>query len=164
MTRELLWNGERISYRIETGAESTTVVVGEETHDLSVQELTAGRLILRNAAGQRTARAVRNRDRIWVWVDGFTFEFHIPSADESADGQHGDIGDEVRAPMPGVLVKLFVSVGDDVEQNQVVAVVEAMKMEHPLRAPRDGKVESITGAVGDTVDAGAAIVSLAKAT
>lgn len=164
MTRELLWNGERISYRIETGAESTAIIVGEETHDLSVQELTAGRLILRNAAGQRTARAVRNRDRIWVWIDGFIFEFHVPSADEAETGQHGDIGDEVRAPMPGVLVKLFVSVGDEVEQHQVVAVVEAMKMEHSLRAPRDGKVEAIAGTVGETVDAGAAIVSLAKTT
>lgn len=60
------------------------------------------------------------------------------------------------SPMPGKIVKVLVKDGDDVQANQVLVVMEAMKMEHSLRAPRNAKVKSVlvkAGAlVGDQVD------------
>jgi propionyl-CoA carboxylase alpha chain len=56
--------------------------------------------------------------------------------------------------MPGRIVKVMVGEGDDVTDGQVVIVLEAMKMEHTLRAPYDGVVRSMTAAPGVQVEAG----------
>jgi pyruvate carboxylase subunit B len=61
-------------------------------------------------------------------------------------------GGEVRAPMPGLVLDLFVKEGDDVEADQGLAVLEAMKMENELRAPARGTVTAIHAAPGDAVD------------
>lgn len=57
----------------------------------------------------------------------------------------------IRAPMPGLVVKVEVAVGDAVEEGQGMAIVEAMKMENELRAEGAGVVSSIHVAPGDTV-------------
>jgi len=161
MSRELLLGGERISFRIETSPEGEAVVIGDVRHEIGVRLLDGGRMVIRNSAGQHAARAVRVRDRIWVWLNGRCYDFRVPGEDGATDTQHGGAERDVRAPMPGMLIKLLAAEGDEVEQGQVVAIVEAMKMEHSLRAPQAGRVEKISAAVGDTVDAGATIVSLA---
>jgi biotin carboxyl carrier protein len=107
-------------------------------------------------------RGVREKDRIWIWMEGRTFEFAVPSDERGAGAHKGEAEHEVHAPMPGTLVKLLVSKGDAVEEGQMVAVVEAMKMEHPLRAPRAGIVEATFGIPGTIVDNNAVIVALVK--
>ena len=69
---------------------------------------------------------------------------------------------EVRAPMAGQLVDLRVAVGDTVAVDTVVAVLEAMKMEHELRAPAAGRVTEVLAAPGDAVAADALLVTLAE--
>ncbi len=65
---------------------------------------------------------------------------------------------EVRAIIPGRVVAVFVSPGDDVEAGQQILVVEAMKMQNELRAPREGSVERVGVAVGDTIEVGDLLV------
>ncbi len=62
------------------------------------------------------------------------------------------VGGAVVAPMPGRVIDLRVSVGDVVEAQQVVAVIEAMKMEHHLRAAEAGAVTEILVSVGDQIE------------
>jgi biotin carboxyl carrier protein len=64
----------------------------------------------------------------------------------------------VRAPMPGLIVRLDVAVGDRVEAAQPVAAIEAMKMENELRAPAAGTVRAIHAKVGQPVEKGAVLV------
>jgi biotin carboxyl carrier protein len=59
---------------------------------------------------------------------------------------------EIRAPMPGKIVKMLVKPGDAVTSGQGLLVIEAMKMENELRAPRDGTVEKVLRAEGQAVD------------
>jgi acetyl-CoA/propionyl-CoA carboxylase biotin carboxyl carrier protein len=66
-------------------------------------------------------------------------------------------GDVVTAPMQGTLVRLLVTEGEEVTGGQVIAVVEAMKMENPLRAPHAGRVTGVRVAAGDTVAQGATL-------
>jgi acetyl-CoA/propionyl-CoA carboxylase biotin carboxyl carrier protein len=66
-------------------------------------------------------------------------------------------GDLVTAPMQGTVVRLLVTDGEEVTAGQVIAVVEAMKMENPLRAPHAGRVTGIQVAAGDTVAQGATL-------
>jgi 3-methylcrotonyl-CoA carboxylase alpha subunit len=70
--------------------------------------------------------------------------------------EHGD--NAVKAPMHGKLVALFVKKGDTVEKGQRLAIVEAMKMEHALVAPRAGVVADVSGTPGGQVALGARIV------
>ena len=62
--------------------------------------------------------------------------------------------------MPGRIVRLLVGVGQEVEAGQVMLVLEAMKMENELRAPRKGVVMSIFVSEGDPVEAGRRLIEL----
>jgi 3-methylcrotonyl-CoA carboxylase alpha subunit len=64
------------------------------------------------------------------------------------------------APMPGKVISLLASAGQTVKKGQAVAVMEAMKMEHTLYAPRDGTVAEVLYAVGDQVMEGGALMRL----
>ena len=62
------------------------------------------------------------------------------------------------APMPGRLVRVLVSTGQDVQAGQGLVVVEAMKMENEIRAPRSGRVKDVPAREGQAVEAGALLV------
>jgi acetyl-CoA/propionyl-CoA carboxylase biotin carboxyl carrier protein len=65
--------------------------------------------------------------------------------------------DVISAPMQGTVVKIAVADGDEVSAGQLLAVVEAMKMENPLRAPHSGQVTGLRVRAGDTVAQGAVL-------
>jgi 3-methylcrotonyl-CoA carboxylase alpha subunit len=86
----------------------------------------------------------------------------IDPAVPSGDGAHAAGG--LAAPMPGKVIAFLAKAGDLVTQGQPLAVMEAMKMEHTIAAPRDGRIEELLYAVGDQVDEGGALLRLAPAT
>ena len=73
-------------------------------------------------------------------------------------------GNVVRAPMPGTMIAILVSEGDEVEAGQTLAVMEAMKMEHLLTAPNAGVVSAIHVQAGDSVDEEALLIELGATT
>lgn len=77
-------------------------------------------------------------------------------------GVAGDTARHVVAPMPGRIVLVRAAVGDTVEEGQELLVMEAMKMELALKAPRAGTIESISAVQGDFVDADAVLVRFAE--
>ncbi len=70
-------------------------------------------------------------------------------------------GGRLTAPMPGKVVSIAVKVGDKVTAGQMLAVMEAMKMEHTIAAPKDGVVAEILYSAGDQVSDGAELIKLA---
>lgn len=72
----------------------------------------------------------------------------------------GGSGTEVSAPMPGVLLKIAVNVGDQVKAGQLLCLLEAMKMENEIVAPEDGVVSAIQVKQGEQVEAGAVLITL----
>jgi len=102
-------------------------------------------------------------------ADGFTLyladgasHFHevLPDTGE-ADASEADAG--LAAPMNGTLVTLLVETGVQVEAGTPLLVMEAMKMEHTIRAPQDGQVEAFYYQPGDLVDGGAELLSFTAA-
>jgi biotin carboxyl carrier protein len=69
-------------------------------------------------------------------------------------GAHGAGEIAITAPMPGRVVRVLVAPGDEVTARQGIVVVEAMKMENELRAPRAGRIREVGVTVGTSVDAG----------
>jgi glutaconyl-CoA/methylmalonyl-CoA decarboxylase subunit gamma len=82
-------------------------------------------------------------------------------AGRSGAGAAGD--GTIVSPMPGRVVRLLVAVGDAVEASQAVVVVEAMKMENELKAPRAGVVEAIVVEAGVAVETGQKLLVIGDA-
>ncbi|MFK5584440.1 acetyl/propionyl/methylcrotonyl-CoA carboxylase subunit alpha [Serinicoccus sp. LYQ131] len=83
-----------------------------------------------------------------------------PKRARGAGGAAAASGDAVTAPMQGTIVKISVEEGQQLAEGDVVVVLEAMKMEQPIKAHKAGTVTGLTAAVGDTVGNGAAICEL----
>ncbi|WP_226703703.1 acetyl/propionyl/methylcrotonyl-CoA carboxylase subunit alpha [Microbulbifer elongatus] len=90
-----------------------------------------------------------------VFVSGEQVDFKIlpPDTGESADAAHG-----LEAPMNGTIVTLLAEPGAKVSKDQPLLVMEAMKMEHTLRAPADGTVNQFFCAAGELVDGGSLLI------
>jgi biotin carboxyl carrier protein len=92
-----------------------------------------------------------------VTVCGHRFEIEVRDPRrwrrESAGGGAGGV-QNVKAPMPGKVVRVLVAVGDAVQAGQGIVVVEAMKMQNEMKAARAGKIASLSAKVGATVTAG----------
>jgi biotin carboxyl carrier protein len=81
-----------------------------------------------------------------------------PAAVKSAANTSGE---SVTAPMPGTIVNVLVKQGQSVKKGQVLAILEAMKMENEIVAPVDGQVASISVNKGQNVNLGDSIVEIA---
>lgn len=108
------------------------------------------------AEGTGELLAVLDGRTIAVTVNGRRSRRRGGDAAGSAAGEAA-----VVAPMPGRVVRLLVSPGDEVGARQPVVVVEAMKMENELRAPRAGTVKDIAVQAGASVEAGRVLVTIA---
>ena len=82
--------------------------------------------------------------------------------DWSAADAHAGAGGpaHIAAPMPGKVVRILVNDGDAVEAGQGIAVVEAMKMQNEMQAPRAGTVRSLRVTIGGTVAAGEVLATI----
>ena len=80
-----------------------------------------------------------------------------PAAAPAAPAVTG-AGEAVTAPMPGNILKVNVNVGDAVKEGQCLVVLEAMKMENEIMAPKNGTVTQVVVSKGSTVDTGAPLV------
>ena len=101
--------------------------------------------------------------RLVVAVDGFRFEIAVrdPRRLTRGAGRRAGVGVEtIVSPMPGKVVRVLVAPGDVVETGQGMVVVEAMKMQNEMKAPRAGRVLSVAAKEGATVTAGEALATL----
>jgi len=89
---------------------------------------------------------------------------HKPLAPVRSKTTHtgGGSGSDVSSPMQATVIKVDVAPGDSVVKGQTVVVLEAMKMEQAIAAPRDGVVAKVSAEVGTTVKAGFVLLSLEK--
>jgi biotin carboxyl carrier protein len=92
-----------------------------------------------------------------VTVGSRRFDFQVEDPRQwkrSADSAGGHGHAAIIAPMPGKIVRVLVAVGDEVEPGQGIIVVEAMKMQNEMKAPRAGRVAELHAKESDSVVAG----------
>ena len=97
---------------------------------------------------------------VFVMRAGATQRLTLVEPDAGAFGHVAQAGGRIVAPMPGQIVSVNVAEGDQVQADQVLVVLEAMKMEHQVRAPSAGKITALLCASGDRVVEGAELVSV----
>lgn len=116
-----------------------------------------GEIIVRD--GERLERmfgAVAG-DVIWVFHDGAVYRLEATSAPRRTRQTHGSLS----APMPATVISVNVAAGDTVVSGQTLIVLEAMKMELPVRAPGDGRVSAVHCKPGDLVQPDVSLIDFA---
>lgn len=107
----------------------------------------------------RFARVVDD-GRALLRLDGRTFEADCVDP-ETAEEDAGGALDVVQAPMPGAVVSVHKAPGDPVARGETVVTIESMKLQTQLVAPRDGVVEAIAKAEGETFEKDEVVARLA---
>jgi len=146
---EVLVNGTTTSARLADveGTPVRMLTVGDEVH----------RIVVRPAGP---------RGRYTIWVDGFRHEVEalderMRAIRELAGASAGPVGPApLLAPMPGMIVRVNVQVGDRVDPGQGLIVMEAMKMENELRAQAAATVKAVLAQPGQAVEKGALLIEL----
>ena len=146
----------------------------ERLHDGALRLSVAGQCLnLRSAAlgadrfdvhlgdARHTLTVYRQGERATVFADEGSLELLDIDPIAHAGDAAGE-GGRLTAPMPGKVIALHVKVGDRVQAGQALAVMEAMKMEHTLAAPREGVVAELLYAVGDQVAEGVELLRLTQ--
>jgi 3-methylcrotonyl-CoA carboxylase alpha subunit len=111
--------------------------------------------------GRRLVVSVMRQDLAFhVFAHGSSHRLVMTDPLAAAEAIEAPTG-RLTAPMPGRIVHLHVKQGQHVKHGDTLLVLEAMKMEHSILAPRDGIVEAIDFAVGDLVDEGVELLALA---
>ena len=166
-----------MKYVVEINGQTHEVTLGdgavafetEAPHSAELSEI-EGSPVRMVRIGDEVFRVVvekrEGRGRYFLWNDGYRFE--VEALDERrralkdlTAAAAGPIGPApIVAPMPGLIVRVNVALGDTVEAGQGVVVMEAMKMENELRATAAGKVRSVEVSPGTAVEKGALLVSL----
>jgi 3-methylcrotonyl-CoA carboxylase alpha subunit len=134
------------------------VRVDEAEFEVRVEPQADGQLRLVSDTGTTVAQVTAAGARRFVRLG--TLDFVLDRESAGRGRRSGAHGGGLEAPMPGVVTKVLVEPGDAVTEGQPLVALEAMKMEHVIRAPRDGRVKALAASVGQMVQAGAALVEL----
>jgi propionyl-CoA carboxylase alpha chain len=153
--------GEReVEVRYRFTREGLRAAVDGEALEASAEEVDAERVVLTVAGVRRAVDVHRVGDEIYL--DSGLGATALTEPARFAEPVPEERPGSLLAPMPGTVVRVEVTEGQEVAAGTVVVVLEAMKMEHAVRAPADGVVAALPAEVGETVQAGAVLAVLAE--
>lgn len=155
------------SYIVQLDEETFRVEVTDG--EVRVPDSEAGFQATAGPDGSLLVTSGTRRWRVWVvadgesrqvFVDGEVYGFQVQPAGRARRAAARGSADLLTVPMPARVSRVLVAVGQAVQRGDVVMTLEAMKMELPLRAPRDGTVRSIACREGDLVQPGANLLEI----
>ncbi len=142
----VLVDGEPKPYSFEVLRDGyVSLIVDGQSVPVSVEPMDEGRMRV-TIAGRRTEVQVKDERDLLV--------------DEFGLGDEGAAGGEVRAPMPGLVLDVLVEEGEEVEADQGLLVLEAMKMENELQAPSGGIIGAVHTVSGEAVEKEALLIEI----
>jgi biotin carboxyl carrier protein len=124
-----------------------------DTH-VTVRRIRPGEL----RVGKHSVWVAHRADQRWVFLNGRTYVFDIRRDGPMRKRAAHD--DTLSSPMPATVIKLQVAAGDTVRAGQVLLVLEAMKMELPVRATGDARVKAVLCREGELVQPGQTLIDL----
>lgn len=159
------WQDQEIPLSIESKGDATLKFQCRDREgSLDVARLAPGRYSVLHDGRVFDLIFSHHADVVTACVAGqvFSFELLDEKLRRRADHgmSHGQAGGRVVSPMPGKVVKVQVKVGDKVQKDQALVVVEAMKMENEFKAHAEAVVKSVHVKAGDTVEANQVLVEM----
>ncbi|MBN1562540.1 MAG: biotin/lipoyl-binding protein [Anaerolineae bacterium] len=165
MKYQTIINGETFEIEIN---EDGRVLVNNEARAIDFRELREGELYSILLDHLSFEGVVEERDDIYhVLLGGDMYEVEVTDERSrrlaSAFMAFGDAGGEIsiRAPMPGLIVRVPVAEGQAVQKGETIIILESMKMENELKAPRDGVVHRVSVKEGESVEQNKVLVTIA---
>jgi geranyl-CoA carboxylase alpha subunit len=132
------------------------IVTEHVAHEYECRPVPGDRLCLVEGPKIHTGFARRRGDQVWIHYAGRTLVLEVArrtrAGGVAAVAAEVTRAGEIRAPMTGTVRSLPVTPGAAVTRGQIIVVVEAMKMEHALKATRDGVVATVHCVEGELVD------------
>ncbi len=107
--------------------------------------------------GQKISAQVMGND-LWIHTNGQTFVVDHQKKSKKFGAQSAELKDQLTAPMPGRITKLYGSPNSRVKKGEVVVVMEAMKMEYSLKADFDAEIDQVNCKEGEQVTLGKILV------
>lgn len=117
------------------------------------------RYLVAHEATTQLAYAIAAGRETWVFLNGRAYVVG-PTTGAGARASVTSDADALAAPMPATVVRIEVSTGQTVAKDSLLVMLEAMKMELPIKAPRDGRVTSINCRVGEIVQPGVPLLEI----
>ena len=155
MATTTLRNGDQM---VQVQVDATGQVrIGGESY--TVTEAAPGLYLVSNGTVRWQVAVADSGDSRWVSVNGQVAVFEVESGSAGTRKKTAR-ADAMMAPMPATVAKLLVAPGQPVAEGETVLVLEAMKMELPVRSPRAGVVKAVHCAQGELVQPGVALVDL----
>ena len=117
---------------------------------------------LRVGSPGQVAWSIASGHTRWVFLDGHVYEFDVQQAGRGrkrGTGHHGSLS----APMPATVRRINVKIGDRVERGDTLLILEAMKMELPVKSQAAGVIEAINCQEGELVQPGAPLIEIEEA-
>ena len=161
-------DGDRVRV-VELAAEGGgryRVTVDGAPFEVTAERLADGRLSLTTERGVTIAELTAAGARRFVRLGTLDFVLDRETSGASGRRPRGPRahGGGLESPMPGVVTRVMVAAGDPVVKGQPLLALEAMKMEHVIRAPREGRIRSVAATVGQTVNGGVPLVEMDEET
>jgi biotin carboxyl carrier protein len=153
-------DGVAIEVTLQLGDEYLSANIGGRTYEVQAHRIAVGEYLLLDGCTVRESRVESHhgKDGYLVHLRDRTYEIEISDPKRltisDAAGIHHSGAAEIVAAMPGKVVNVLVETGATINAGDAVLVVEAMKMQNELKAPKAGTIE-IKTATGATVEAGA---------
>lgn len=150
--------GDRRQVELRGSGRGAQVVVDGAAFAPVVEEIGPGTFLWREGERSETFHCVREGDTVHLFWRGAVFR--LVQEEEGARAARRHVQGGLEAPMPGKVIAVKAEPGMAVKKGDELLVVEAMKMENAVRAPRDGTVRSVAVRVGDTVAPGEVLVEM----
>jgi 3-methylcrotonyl-CoA carboxylase alpha subunit len=155
---KLVCGDDRREAELRDGASGTTAVVDGVSVPVDVEPAGPGTFVFKDGARREVFHCVRRGDTIHLAWRGAVYV--LEEETEAWRAAHRQASGGLEAPMPGKVIAVKVAPGQEVARGDELLVVEAMKMENAVRAPRAGRVRVVAAAVGDMVAPGRVLVEL----
>ena len=155
MSEKLILGDENFDVKIRRTGETFTLILGDdEFKGLHAKTLDGGLNVQFNDSNT-ICYVEKNLDEVYVFAKGKNYLFKHQKVRFDSVDQEEISEDLVLSPITGKLIDSKADQGSEVSKGDVVLVLEAMKMEHRLTAPRDGKISKMTSVtIGDQVKEG----------
>ena len=137
------------------------VELNGNTYEVAVEFLSSEEILLIIDGKIYNAIICSSNSAYRVCVNGLSFDIEKKSASQILEGKHDQKQKrDVKTSMPGKIVKVLMTEGENVEEGQAVLILEAMKMQNEIKSPQKGKVTKIVPSAGDSVETGALLFSV----